>query len=144
MFPDRFASILTNFKDTTSQYLAQTTLLLILLILLRNSLAALLSIALGPFFAVVPVIGAVSNGILIGVVISHVDNPDKLSAFLHLLPHGIFELPAIMTAWGFGIWRGIFYFQKSSAQTSEEIRKKAYRTYFTFILPLLIIAAIIE
>lgn len=122
----------------------QTTPLLILLIFLRNSLAALLSIALGPFFAVVPVIGAVSNGTLIGVVIAHVDNPDKFSAFLHLLPHGIFELPAIMTAWGFGIWRGLWYFQKRTAQTSEEIRKKAYRTYFTFILPLLIIAAIIE
>jgi uncharacterized membrane protein SpoIIM required for sporulation len=49
-----------------------------------------------------------------------------------------------MTAWGFGIWRGTCYFQKRSGQTSEEIRKKAYRTYVTFILPLLMIAAIIE
>jgi stage II sporulation protein M len=122
----------------------QTTPLLIVLIFLRNSLAALLSIALGPFFAVVPVIGAVSNGILIGVIISHVDSTSRLSALLHLLPHGIFELPAIMTAWGFGIWRGLCYFQKNAALTSEEIRKKAYRTYFIFVLPLLIIAAIIE
>ncbi|MEW6213944.1 MAG: stage II sporulation protein M [Nitrospirota bacterium] len=57
-----------------------------------------------------------------------------------LIPHGIFELPAIFVAWGLGIWRGVWMFRKDKDQTFKERANKAYRVFFAFILPLLIIA----
>lgn len=120
------------------------TFLIIMAIFFRNSLSAALSVISGPLIGIIPVLGAVTNGLLLGAVLSHLAVPERINAVLLLVPHGLFELPAISAAWGLGIWQGIWYFEKDRKETFHERRKKAFRIFFIVILPLLGIAAIIE
>jgi uncharacterized membrane protein SpoIIM required for sporulation len=50
----------------------------------------------------------------------------------------------MFTAWGLGIWQGIWFFQKSAKPSFRERRREALRTLFFIIIPLLLIAAAIE
>jgi uncharacterized membrane protein SpoIIM required for sporulation len=56
-------------------------------------------------------------------------------------PHGMFELPAIFIVWG--SCRACGCFRKKRKRRTRNGRK-AYRVYFTLVLPLLVIAAVIK
>ena len=142
-FPSQFEGILAGFARSVQHLIDKNAFALIGLIFLRNSIAALISIVLGIFCALIPIASAIFNGALIGVVLSKIKEVNKLSALFLLMPHGIFELPAIFISWGLGIWLGIYMFRKNE-DTIKERRKKAFRIYGLIVLPLLLIAAIIE
>ncbi len=120
------------------------TFLIIVAIFFRNSVSCALSVVAGPLIGIIPVIGAITNGLLLGSVLAHFSVPERINAVMLLVPHGIFELPAISAAWGLGIWQGIWFFEKGRKDTFRERRKKAFRIFFLVILPLLAIAATIE
>ncbi len=144
-FPGTFSDMLKSFKQMAFAYGQREAAVLVLMIFFRNSLAALISIGLGPFLGVIPCVAALLNGILVGMVISLVEGPEKIRAMLTLIPHGVFELPAIMSAWGLGIWRAAWYFQGRNPEDSpRQRRRSAYRVYYALIVPLLLIAAVIE
>lgn len=144
-FPGAFSDMLESFKQMAFAYGQRAAAVLILMIFLRNSIAALISIGLGPFLGIVPCVAALLNGILVGMVISLIEGPEKIRAMLTLIPHGVFELPAIISAWGLGIWRAAWYFQgRDPADSSRQRRRSAYRVYYALIVPLLLIAAVIE
>jgi stage II sporulation protein M len=63
---------------------------------------------------------------------------------LKLLPHGIFELPAIILALAFGLRIGMFFYSKNPELEFKYRVKNALRVFVFIIVPLLIIAAIIE
>ncbi len=118
--------------------------LIIAAIFFRNSISAALSVIAGPLIGIVPVVGAATNGLLLGAVLAHFSVAERINALVLLVPHGIFELPAISAAWGLGIWQGIWFFEKDRKDTFRERRKKAFRIFLIIILPLLAVAAIIE
>ena len=65
-------------------------------IFLKNVLAVLVGFALSPFFCLVPVAALVLNGGLLGLVSATVVQEKSLDYLLAgVLPHGIFELPAL-------------------------------------------------
>lgn len=136
--------LISAMKGIARQISGKGTLLIIISIFVRNSLSAAISVISGPLLGIMPVLGAVTNGLLLGAVFSHLTAAERINAMLLLVPHGIFELPAISAAWGLGIWQGTWYFEKDRKQTFRERRKKAFRIFFVVILPLLAIAAIIE
>ncbi len=77
--------------------LPQSTILVIILI--KNVSAVLLSFALSPIFCLVPVLALTMNGWIIGLVSTIVIQEESLGFLLAgLLPHGIFELPALIMA----------------------------------------------
>jgi len=118
--------------------------LIIILLFLRNGISAAISVIAGPLLGIIPALGAVTNGLLLGAVLAHFTAPERMNAILLLVPHGLFELPAIFAAWGLGIWQGLWYFERDRRQTFRERRRKAFRIFFIIILPLLFIAATIE
>ncbi len=143
--PESFKGLLDSFDQIAQRLLQQNMYGLILSIFVKNSIAALISILLGALFGIVPFFAAIINGILFGATISFVNKANESIVLLGLLPHGIFELPAIFIAWGLGIWRGVWYFQKGPSNYSfKELGNMSLRIYFNIILPLLLIAAIIE
>jgi len=79
------------------------TMELIMFILQNNVLSAFLSIAQGIFLGVFPIFSAISNGVVIGYVLGVVKDATGATQFWRLIPHGIFELPAIFIALGLGI-----------------------------------------
>ncbi|MFI5293397.1 MAG: stage II sporulation protein M [Thermodesulfovibrionales bacterium] len=136
--------LISAIKGIARQISGEGTLLIIISIFVRNSLSAAISVISGPLLGIIPVFGAVTNGLLLGAVFSHLTAAERINAMLLLVPHGIFELPAISAAWGLGIWQGIWYFERGPKQTFRERRGKAFSIFFTIILPLLLIAATIE
>jgi stage II sporulation protein M len=143
--PEPFESLMQAFVKIAKGLVHQNTYSLILSIFIRNSIAALISILLGAVLGIVPILAAITNGLLVGITISAVTKTNGAIVLLTLLPHGIFELPAMFISWGLGIWNGIWYFQKRKSNYAfSELRKMSLRIYFNVLLPLLLIAAIIE
>ena len=121
----------------------------------NNFLVSVISIILGVLFCFVPIIIGISNGYLLGYVFRTIlVKLGLVSGGLSLwkiLPHGIFELPAIMISLGIGIRLGVSFFsslndspKKNSFKNFFESFILAVKTLFFLILPLLVIAAIIE
>ena len=66
------------------------------------------------------------------------------ASLLKLLPHGIFELPAIFIALGIGLKLGTFPFQKEPEKSLKRFLGNSIRVFLLIVLPLLLIAGIIE
>ncbi len=102
----------------------------------------------GLFFGVlvglVPFLFTISNGYIIGVVSKLAVNERGFGVLWGLLPHGIFELPAIFLSLGLGIRFGTFLFKDDMGKYLKNYFKNSLRVFFLIILPLLLLAAIIE
>ena len=115
---------------------------MIFFILQNNVQSALFSLIAGIFLGIPPLLSAVTNGVVIGYVLSKTYEIGGLAIWWRLLPHGIFELPAVFIALGMGMKLGAALFKNK-----KEIKDKLYQSINVFlmiILPLLITAAIIE
>jgi len=145
LFPILFVE---QVKLLLEQLLKQTgglnTPSLIGFIFLNNLKASFFGLALGILFGFVPVILAVVNGYVLGFVSNYAVENAGFSSLFRLLPHGIFELPAVMISMGLGIKLGMFFFSKNS---DKEFMRRVWlslKVFICIIVPLLIIAAIIE
>ncbi len=117
---------------------------LIRFIFLNNLQSSFLGMILGIFLGLFSIIMAVTNGYLLGFVASmSVENQGGL-ILLKLLPHGIFELPAIFISFGLGLKLGTFIFQKKKLESFKKYFWNSLRVFLFIIIPLLIIAGIIE
>lgn len=79
---------------------------MILFILQNNLQSSLLSIFLGIFIGIFPLFSAISNGVIIGYVLARTLQVVSIASWWRILPHGIFELPAIFISFGIGIKLG--------------------------------------
>ncbi|MBU0907224.1 MAG: stage II sporulation protein M [Nanoarchaeota archaeon] len=147
VFQEAFApminEILKNLIDKTS---GLNTPEMIFFILQNNAQSAFLSIFFGMIFGIFPIISTVTNGVVVGYVLVKATEIAGISSWWRILPHGIFELPAIFISFGLGIKLGFTLFLKREART-KEFKKRFYNsmnTILMIIIPLLIIAAIIE
>jgi len=86
----------------------------------------------------------ISNGFIPGFVAAITVKQEGIWSLWRLLPHGIFEMPAIFISFGMGIKLGTFIFEKEKKKTFIEYFKKSMLVFFTIIVPLLVVAAIIE
>jgi len=118
---------------------------MVIFILQNNMLSALSSFFLGIFFGIFPIIGTVTNGVVLGYVLGRSYEVAGLWIWWRLLPHGIFELPAIFISLGMGVKLGFTVL--SGKNFKKEFKRRFYNSMNIFLLiviPLLIIAAIIE
>ncbi|PIN78019.1 hypothetical protein COV15_00770 [Candidatus Woesearchaeota archaeon CG10_big_fil_rev_8_21_14_0_10_34_12] len=103
---------------------------------LKNSFVGMIS---GAFFGIIPLMSSFLNGYIFGFVI----NASTLSfkeVLLRTIPHGIFEIPALIISLSVGMRFGFEIFQKKFWYNLENL----LRVFLFVVLPLLIIAAIIE
>lgn len=117
---------------------------LISFIFFNNLQSAFFGMILGIFFGIMPLINAVSNGVVLGYVLEKVYKFTGFNDFWRILPHGIFELPAIFISLGLGMRLGLFIFSKDKKKKLFVEVKKAIFAFLFIVVPLLIIAAIIE
>ena len=116
---------------------------LFLFILSRNTLVSFTLLVLGIVtYNVWPVFVVLLNGVLAGFIVqtqAFMSDQSVLLIWLFgLLPHGVPELGAIFLAAG-----ASFYYRRRRGQ-GERIIERLLKTFLTVVLPLLIIAAIIE
>jgi len=117
---------------------------LISFIFLNNLQSSFFVMVFGVFLGIFPVVGAILNGYLLGFVASMGVGEGGVSVLLRLLPHGIFELPAVFISLGLGLKLGTFVFQEEKIHSLKKYFWNSLRIFFFIVIPLLIIAAIIE
>jgi len=137
-----------SFILATEPYLNQSGGSVFLFILLNNLIATLLTLLLGIAFGILPIIAVGFNGFLVGVLCREGARVVGYGqAALSILPHGIFEVPALLLAAAYGLLIGMAALQRVRGQRDVDIRgqvKDALRRYVAVVVPLLVIAAAIE
>jgi stage II sporulation protein M len=117
-------------------------------IFLNNAVKALLVMAGGVVFGLFPVIFLLANGAALGIVLSaSVISRGLLPALLAILPHGIFEIPAILLASSMGLLLGGLAFKKLFRHADISLRSElavGMRVFARIVVPLLVVAAIVE
>lgn len=112
------------------------------IIFLNNLRAGFLFFVLGLFFGIFPFFALLANGYFAGFVSSRAVASTGWSALLSLVPHGIFELPAIFICAGLGFKLGFFFLDKD--ESFLKTLSSCIKAFIFFVIPLLFIAAIIE
>jgi stage II sporulation protein M len=123
----------------------------IMIIFTNNIMATLLIIASGALLPFLPfLIGIVPNGFIIGLMAGLYEYEgiwSKSTFFLGLLPHGLFELPAIVLSatvgmiWGGRNWRS---FLQGRTFGNLGTHTKASLAFLPLIFALLLVAAMVE
>jgi len=140
-FRQEIMDFITELLDKT-QNLNQFEL--IKFIFLNNLQSSFMGLIFGIFFGIFPMLILIINGYLLGVVSSMSVTAGGFSVLWKLVPHGIFELIAVFISLGMGIKIGAFVFQKNKSIYIKYNLYNSLRVFILIIIPLLIIAAIIE
>jgi stage II sporulation protein M len=114
------------------------------LIFFNNARASLMAILAGIFFGIIPIVILLTNGYLVGFISRIVSNEFSIFELWRLLPHGIFELPAVLISASLGLKIGVEVITKPTKENIIRNINKALKTFILMIIPLLVIAAIIE
>lgn len=113
-------------------------------IFFNNLQSSFFGLFLGWILGMFSVFFAILNGYILGVVSSMVVASEGYLTLTQLLPHGIFELPAIFISLGLGLKFGSFIFRKKKSEAFRNYLWNSVRTFLLVVVPLLIVAAIIE
>lgn len=119
---------------------------MIFFILQNNLQSSFLAVILGIAFGIIPIINSIFNGTIIGYVLGLAYDIGRISEWWRLLPHGIFELPAMFISISLGMKLGFSIFLSKKLRAKEFKRRfyNAMNVFLMIVIPLLIIAAIIE
>ena len=119
------------------------------LVILGNNLRAAAFIILTGLTLVLPLLAIFSNGMLVGLLATEGDLAGHLPLgrfVLAILPHGIFELPALFLASALGLRLGLAFWRKvltAGAEPSERLTVDLARLG-AVLLCLLVAASLIE
>jgi len=113
-------------------------------IISNNLQTSFFGMIFGVILGIFPLLLAMSNGYLLGFVSKLSVQTDGFLSLWRLLPHGIFELPAVFISLGLGMKIGSFIFQKKKLKSFKKYFLNSLRVFFFIVIPLLIIAGIIE
>lgn len=110
----------------------------------NNLTSSFIAMTLGVFFGIFPLFNALFNGALLGYVYSEVSNVAGYGVIWRLLPHGIFELPAIFVSLGLGLYIGSAMFSPGRVKNVLLRVRETFKVFLTLVFSLLVIAALIE
>ena len=140
--------ILNYFKELILKTQNFSTFEMVLFIFTNNSFATFFSIIFGVVFGIFPVINSIMNGYVLGFAGALSVSEFGIFSLWRILPHGIFELVAVFISLGMGLRIGAVSIKsiiknKNDKQLYKNL-KNSIRVYLLVVLPLLLIAAIIE
>jgi uncharacterized membrane protein SpoIIM required for sporulation len=105
----------------------------------HNAAASFIALFSGVLFFFIPISVVIVNGYVMGFVLI-----PRLSLIGLLVPHGVFELTAFALSCSYGIWLGLWPFNRDRIKTVKLRLRQCIVVYFYLVVPLLIIAATIE
>jgi uncharacterized membrane protein SpoIIM required for sporulation len=123
-------SIVESFKSVVFKYPA----------IILTAIFGLLLAIFGLLMCGFPLFSAWLNGGLLGWLAQK----EGLIVFLTIVPHGMFELPAYLLSMGIGLRLAREVLKRKEERELKMTLGEGLRVYFTLIVPLLIIAALIE
>ncbi len=116
-------------------------------IFINNLKSSFFAIFCGVLFGIIPLAVSVVNGYVLGFVANRTIQSEGYLVLWRLLPHGIFELPAVLISIGIGLRLGMFLFIYKGKDKLKEFGKwllDGLRVFVFIVIPLLVLAAIIE
>jgi len=113
-------------------------------IFLNNFKSSFFGMVFGVVLGVFPILALIANGYVLGFVSSLSVVEGGIFSLWRILPHGIFELPAIFISLGLGLKLGSFIFQKKKQESFRSFFQNSLKVFLFIVIPLLIIAGIIE
>jgi len=113
-------------------------------ILFNNVKVAIFGILIGILLGIMPIALAMINGYMLGFVASMSVVEDGFLSLLKIVPHAIFELPAVFISLGLGVRLGLYTFYRRKNTSFKKEFENVCRIFVFIVLPLLIIASIIE
>lgn len=145
VFPVFFSEIILNFiKNIINQTQGFGFWQLFVFIIQNNVMSAFIGMLAGIFLGIFPALNAAMNGYVLGFVMNKTSEAAGSSILLRLLPHGIFEIPALIISLGLGIRLGMFLFAKNRGKDLKYNLENSLRVFLFVVIPLLIIAGFIE
>lgn len=117
---------------------------LISYIFFNNLQGSFMGLILGVLLGIPTLIATVLNGYLLGFVAFFSIQESGVFVLWRVLPHGIFELPAIFISLGLGFRLGLFPFISKKNDSFFGFIMESLRVFLFVVLPLLVVAAIIE
>ncbi len=142
--PEHFDFLEAQFANLMERFADLSAWEFILRIFLHNLVASYLAFCFVVFFGAVPIALAAFNGLLLGWFATWLEQVTWLELAVMLVPHGLFEWPAMFIAFGVGIWRGFGHRLGSVSYGWAERLKRSHCVFLVFVVPLLFVAAIIE
>jgi stage II sporulation protein M len=139
---DSLRQIIQGFPDTSKM----SDIQIFGFIFYNNVSKSFLFMVLGLLFALPPVIFLVFNGFVVGwfaYIFSR--QYSLLASFIGIVPHGIIEIPAIILSMAMGMSLGYQLINRISGRGVLSVEAKMALGFFiTRIVPMLLIAALIE
>ncbi len=146
-YPEKAREIISRFSEMFSPVFDVSSFSLAVIIFVNNSFSLLLSIILGFFFGLVPLLSLFSNGMLLGVfAVIWQERLSLDSFFVGVLPHGLIEIPVLVIGAAIGLKIG-FIFLSRLIKKEGEVKKEILSGFIffgKFLIPLLLLAAFIE
>jgi stage II sporulation protein M len=141
---DIYNKIMLYIKELLKQTEGLSAFGIIKFITFNNIRSTLFAIILGIFLGIYPLVSALVNGYLLGFVSSMSVSWEGIFSLWKILPHGIFELPAVFISLGLGLKLGMFIFQKEKLKSFKNYFINSLKVFLLVVVPLLIVAGIIE
>lgn len=129
-------------KEIVGQIQGLSAIQLISFIFFNNAKTGFFGIVFGVVLGILPVAVSAFNGYVLGFVSRLSVNANGFLVLWRLLPHGIFELPAVFISLGMGMKLGAVILKKNGK--IKENFLSALRVFISIVVPLLMIAAAIE
>ena len=137
--PDLPDAMIQPLLELAQQLKGKSWTTLAVFILAKNALAAIVAILGGFLLGIIPFSAALINGMVLGRVIAL--HPAAIGL---LIPHGVFEIPAVTIAWGTGLWCAGWLRRPPRGERLQHRAFTSLALFVKLILPLLALAAAIE
>lgn len=144
VFADNLAFINEIVKELVEKTAGLSGVGMTLFIFFNNLQTSFIGMLGGILLGIFPILASLFNGIIVGYVIERSWELTGFYELWRLLPHGIFELPAIFISLGLGMKLGMFVFDKNPGKEFTRRIRLSLISFVLVILPLLVVAAIIE
>jgi stage II sporulation protein M len=147
-FPEVAHQLQNSFAEFGKTFRGLSRMQLAAAIFINNALKTLFVITFGALVGVVPVLFLLVNGVTLGVIMySSIQSRGLWPSLVAILPHGVLELPAVLLGTAIGLMLGNHAIRRllGAAETtlSSELGR-ALRFFLSVIVPLLLVAAVIE
>jgi stage II sporulation protein M len=121
---------------------------LALAIFLNNSVKTLAAILLGAVLGIVPAVFLLANGVALGVALTlSIESRGLAASLASIVPHGVVELPAVFLGTSIGLLLGTRAIERLRGRSETALGAEillGLRYFCTVILPLLLLAALVE
>ncbi|MBU3913847.1 MAG: stage II sporulation protein M [Nanoarchaeota archaeon] len=145
-YPLLFADIIQKLiEDVVSKTEGMGFLSLFWFIFQNNSSTAFIGVLLGILVGIAPVLLCFFNGYVLGFVLNKSSSLGFFGILARIVPHGVFELPALVISLALGLKLGLYLFMKKDKKKGFlYVAEKSLKVFLLVVLPLLLVAAFIE